>query len=170
MSEHDRPELGELIAAVKAERGGNFLNLYAALANSPAICAGWLGLFTAIRQKSGLAPQLRELAMLRVAVLNRAEYEFVSHTPFALAAGLSGRQLEGLRLTIVDRSLYLPNQLAVIDYTDQMTQQIQVDQPCFAAVRATCDDKTLLELTVTIAGYNMVSRVLEALIIPHDRY
>jgi AhpD family alkylhydroperoxidase len=168
VTQQARPDLASLIDAVKAQRGGTFLNLYAALANSAPICAGWLALFTSIRQDSLLAANLREVAMLRVAVLNRAEYEFVSHTPYALAAGLTEAQVMGLRAASIDRNLYQPLEVAVIDYTDQMTQEIQVDDDCFAPLRAAFDDQLLLELTVTVAGYNMVSRVLEALRIPHD--
>jgi AhpD family alkylhydroperoxidase len=168
VTREERPELANLIDSVKAQRGGTFLNLYAALANSPSICEGWLKLFTSIRQHCEVPADLREIAMLRVAVLNRAEYEFASHTPYALEAGVSAEQLTGLRAMAIDRTLFRAQALAVIDYTDQMTLRVQVEERCIEALRYFFDDKTLLELTVTIAGYNMVSRVLEALQIPHD--
>ena len=58
---------------------------------------------------------------------------------------------------------------AVLAYTDAMTRQIQVPEPVFAAVRALLDDRLMVELTATVAAYNMVSRFLEALQIhSHD--
>jgi alkylhydroperoxidase family enzyme len=49
-----------------------------------------------------------------------------------------------------------------------MTRTIQVPDPVFAAIRKHLDDREVLELTATIAGYNLVSRVLEALRIDHE--
>lgn len=46
---------------------------------------------------------------------------------------------------------------------------MQVPDPAFAAVRAHFDAQRIVELTATIAAYNMVSRFLEALQIhSHD--
>jgi AhpD family alkylhydroperoxidase len=162
------PECADLIEAVKAQRGGTFLNLYGALGNSPQVCSGWLLLFTAIRQKTKLSPKLRELIMLRVAVLNRAPYEFDSHRPHALAAGVTQAQLDALQSQALNASLFSPLEMAVLAYADAMTRDIQVTEQVFAPIRAAFDDQVVLELTVTVAGYNMVSRVLEALKVPHD--
>jgi 4-carboxymuconolactone decarboxylase len=162
------PDLLGLIDSVKQQRGGSFLNLYAALANSPLICAGWLQLFTSIRQQSSVPAHLRELAMLRVAVLNRAPYEFDAHVPFARAAGVSDIKIEALRDIKLDVALFESFEAAVLGYTDAMTLRIQVRDDEFLPVKQVLSDQTLLELTVTIAGYNMVSRVLEALHIPHE--
>ncbi len=51
----------------------------------------------------------------------------------------------------------------VLAYAEAMTLQVQVPQPVFDAVRRHFDDRTLVELTATVASYNMVSRFLEAL-------
>jgi alkylhydroperoxidase family enzyme len=44
-----------------------------------------------------------------------------------------------------------------------MTLQVQVPQPLFDALRAQLGERELVELTATVAAYNMVSRFLEAL-------
>jgi alkylhydroperoxidase family enzyme len=49
-----------------------------------------------------------------------------------------------------------------------MTRQIRVPDEVFAMVRALFPERELVELTATIAGYNLVSRFLEALQIDHD--
>ena len=95
IEEQDHPELAPLIARIKAERG-KVLKLYKVLLHSPAVMEGWLSFFTAIRQKTKLAGRYRELAILRVAILNGADYEYRHHVPFALAAGLTEAQLDEL--------------------------------------------------------------------------
>ncbi|MCZ7563233.1 MAG: carboxymuconolactone decarboxylase family protein [Burkholderiales bacterium] len=161
------PALAPLVERIRRERGGKLLNLYRMLLHSPPLAQGWLGLFTAIRQQGELPERARELAIMRIAVLNGADYEFRAHVPFALAAGLDHTQLEALKagetpagLTAADR--------AVLAYTDAMTRSVRVPDDVFAAVRATFPERQLVELTATVGGYNLVSRFLEALQVDHD--
>ena len=57
---------------------------------------------------------------------------------------------------------------AVLAYTDTMTQEIQVPNELFAEVQKHFDAQDLVELTATIAGYNLVSRFLEAMQVGHQ--
>jgi AhpD family alkylhydroperoxidase len=163
----DRPELAPVVARIKAERGGRLLNLYRMLLHSPPVASGWLALFTAIRQQSALSGRLRELAILRIAILNGAEYEFKAHVPFALKAGVTQAQLDALKAGHAPAGLTEADE-AALAYAEAMTRTIQVPDPVFAAIRKHLDDREVLELTATIAGYNLVSRVLEALRIDHE--
>jgi alkylhydroperoxidase family enzyme len=51
----------------------------------------------------------------------------------------------------------------VLAYTDCMTRGISVPDAVFAEVRRCFDDREIVELTATIAGYNLVSRFLVAM-------
>jgi alkylhydroperoxidase family enzyme len=155
-------ELDALIGTIKAQRGGRLLDLYAVLLNSPPIAEGWLRLFTAIRQQSKLGGGYRELAILRVALLNGAAYEYRAHVPFALKEGVPQEKidaLEGWR----ESKLYSKEERAVLAYTDAMTRDIKVPDEIFSQVRAAFGERETVELTATIAGYNLVSRFLVAM-------
>lgn len=169
IGEEDRPELQALIARIKAERGGRLLNLYRALLNSPPVAEGWLGLFTAIRQQGRLDAASRELAILRVAILTRAEYEYRAHVPHALRAGIPQEKIDALGEWQVC-PLFNEAERAVLAYTDAMTQRVEVPEGIAAAVRRCFGDRELVELTAAIAGYNLVSRVLVALAIDHEQH
>jgi len=166
IEEQDHPELAPLVARIKAERG-KVLDLYKVLLHSPAVMEGWLGLFTAIRQKTKLAGRYRELAILRVAVLNGADYEYQAHLPFARKEGTSAEQIAALKAWQVS-PLFDAAERAVLAYTDAMTKQIQVPDELFAEVQKHFDAQDLVELTATIAGYNLVSRFLEAMQVQHQ--
>ena len=154
-------------AQISAERGGKLLNLYKMLLHSPPVADGWRHLLTAIRQQCTLSARYRELAILRIAVVNRADYEFSQHLPFALNEGFNQAQLAALK-TDDFHSHFEPIDLLVIDYTDAMTTTIRVSQLVFDGLRAHFNDRELVELTATIAAYNMVSRFLEALQLDHE--
>ena len=161
IEEKDHPELAPLIARIRAERG-KLLDLYKVLLHSPAVMEGWLGLFTAIRQKTKLGGRYRELAILRVAILNCANYEFEAHLPFALLEGFTDKQIAALDDWQAS-PLYDAAERAVLAYTDAMTREIRVADDLFAEVQKHFDTQDLVELTATIAGYNLVSRFLEAM-------
>jgi alkylhydroperoxidase family enzyme len=163
----DRPELAPLVERIKAERGGRLLNLYRMLLHSPPLASGWLALFTAIRQQGKLPGRIRELVILRVAVLNGADYEFRAHVPFALREGLGQAQIDALKAGHPPEGLTDADE-AVLAYAEAMTRTVRVPDGVFAAVRRHLDDRELVELTATVGGYNLVSRVLEALKLDHD--
>jgi len=154
-----------LAEQIRRERGA-LGELYRTLLNSPPVARGWLNLLTAIRQQCELAARYREIVIIRIAVLNGADYEKQSHIPHAREAGLSDAQIEALSdwssSTAFDES-----DRAVLAYTDAMTRDVHVSDAVFGSVRKRFDDRQLTELTATIAAYNLVSRFLIALQIGH---
>lgn len=160
-----RAETRPLVERIQRERSG-LPNLYKMLLNSPPVAEGWLNYLTAIRQKSSLPPRLRELLILRVAVLNEAGYEFEQHLPIALKAGCGQPQVEGIKAG--EFSALESDERAAMAYCDEMTRVIRVRDATFAALRQAYDDKEIVEITATIAAYNMVSRFLEAIQVDHE--
>lgn len=161
------PESRLLVERIKRARGGRLLNLYKMLLHSPPVAEGWLTFLTAVRQRTTLPGRYRELAILRVAVLNDADYEFDAHAPFAVREGLSHAAIDALRAG------HLPDELddgdrAVLLYADAMTRDIHVPDDVFARLREHLSEVHVVELTATVAAYNCVSRFLEALRVDPD--
>jgi 4-carboxymuconolactone decarboxylase len=152
---------GDTAARIRERRGGELRPLDRMLLHSPPLADGWNSLLGAIRERSSLPDDVRELVILRVAALNDAQYEWAAHEPVARAAGLGDEVLTALR---DDAPAGLTGaQTAALAYTDAMTREVRVSDPVFAALRAHFDDRQVLELTVTAGAYNLVSRVLVAL-------
>jgi len=162
------PEAKPLVDRIVAERGG-VLHLYQMLLHSPPVASGWLNYLTSIRQQSSLPGGLRELVIMRIAILNGAPYEAEQHAPIALREGVTQVQLDDLEHWPQSKN-YDATQRAVLAYTDAMTKEIHVSPEVFAVVKAVLTDRLLVELTATVGAYNMVSRFLEALQIhSHDQ-
>src|SRR5512140_307907 len=87
-----RPELAEIESRILAERGRISL-LYQVLLKSEPIAAGWERMLTAVRNQTGVPADLRELMILRVAVLNGALFEFDAHVPHAERAGVGAEKI-----------------------------------------------------------------------------
>jgi 4-carboxymuconolactone decarboxylase len=163
-----RPELAAIEAGIQAERGRVSL-LYQVLLNSPPLAQGWEQLLTAVRNRSSVPADLRELVILRVAVLNRAPYEFEAHVPHALAAGMASEKIEALRDLNAgqETSMFSVLERHVIALTDAMTQDIEVPDSVFDPLKPFFNEQQRVDLVATVAAYNMVSRFLVALRIGH---
>ena len=160
-----RPELAELERQILQERG-RISTLYRVLLNSAPLAKGWEALFPATRNRASLPARLRELAILRIAGLNGARYEFDAHVPHARKAGVSDQAIAALGTGIVPDAL-APLDRLVLELTDAMTRDIEVPDALFERVREHFDAEKLVELVATVAAYNMVSRFLVALRIEH---
>lgn len=156
-----RPELAAHEARIMAGRG-RVSALYKILLNSPVICDGWEQMMTAVRNKSSLNAALREMIILRVAVLNKASYEFEAHVPHAQKAGMSDAKIEALKSPVIGAP-FSDLEQAVLVATDSLTRDVALSDTQFDSLRPHFNEAQLVEVMATIASYNMVSRFLIAM-------
>mgnify|MGYP000202117711 CR=1 FL=1 len=160
-----RPELKEIEERILLERGRISL-LYQVLLNSAPIAQGWESMLTAVRNRTSVPADLRELIILRVAVLNKASFEFDAHIPHAIKAGVSQEKIEAIK-SIELSSLFTDEEKLILKMTDHMTRDIEVPAALMDQVTKKYDPGNVVELVATVAAYNMVSRFLVALNISH---
>lgn len=156
----DTDGTGDIAERIRARRGGALRPLDRMLLHSPQLADGWNSLLGAVRGRLQLPADIRELVVLRIAVLNRAPYEWTAHEPEARRAGLGDAELTELRR---EKPELDARRTRVIAYTDAMTRDVHVPDALFDALRGDFTDAELVELTATVAAYNMVSRFLVAL-------
>lgn len=124
----------------------------------------------AIRTKTSLPASIREVAISRVAVLNKAWYEWIQHVPILRESGV-------LSETAIDYLLNGPpthkgstaeipmddKHATVLQYADASTVDIEIPDAVFEKMRSHFSEKEIVEITTTIGAYNCVSRFLVAL-------
>jgi AhpD family alkylhydroperoxidase len=158
----ERSELAPFIARVKAARG-RLINLYRVLLNSPPLAESWLDFNSTVRFKTTLEESLREMIILRVSMLNRAEYQAQIHgASHALKAGVTKAQIDALA-DWKPSMLFTPAERAALAWTDAMTIDIDVPDALHAELTKYFDDRQIVELTVLAGAYNMHTRVGRAL-------
>lgn len=160
--ENSSAETKALADEIRRQRGGRTLHVYNMLLNSPPVAAAWVPLFTAVRQKCSLDGRYLELACLRIGLLNRSNYQYSAHIPFALKEGITQEQIAALECWETSGG-YDATDRAVLKFADAMTRDIDVPDDVFDELRAHFNHREIVELTVTIACYNAMSRVLVAL-------
>jgi 4-carboxymuconolactone decarboxylase len=160
-----RAELAEIEDRIVAERGRVSL-LYQVLLNSGPIASGWERMLTAVHNQTSVPANLRELMILRVAVLNGATFEFDAHIPHAERAGVSAEKIAAVREEKL-RPVFAPLEQLVLELSDAMTRDIVVPDALFERLRSHFNDTQIVEVVATVAAYNMVSRLLVALHVEH---
>lgn len=164
-----QPALQELEKRILAERG-RISPLYQVLLNSPVLAEGWEQLLSAVRNRSSVPDHIRELVILRIAVLNKAPYEFAAHRSHAERAGVTAAQMDALQRAPVGccAEAFSNKERDVLALTDTMTTKIEVADAEFDAAMRYFNPCEQVELVATIAAYNMVSRFLSAFRIGHQ--
>jgi alkylhydroperoxidase family enzyme len=169
LGESAGPEVAVVVAKIRGKRGGRLLNLYRALLHSPGLASAWLDFNNAVRYETGVDERVRELVIMRVAVLNRADYVFEIHKArYAEPAGVTPAEIEALR-DWRKSEVFGPADAALLAYVDAMTRDVEVPGAVFKGMRAHFGERAAVELTVLVAAYNMHTRVLRALEIDPEK-
>jgi 4-carboxymuconolactone decarboxylase len=163
IEEAEHPELTESIVKIKGARGGRLINIYRLMLHSPALANAWFDLNQAVRYGTEIDGQSRELAVIRVAILNDVEYVQRAHGPaYALKEGLTPEQVDAIA-DWQPAPLFSTAQRALLGYTDAMTRQIDVPNGVFNELKKHFSERQIVELTMLIGAYNMLTRFLKAL-------
>jgi alkylhydroperoxidase family enzyme len=158
------------LQTVKRLRGGELGEIDRLTLHSEAVALGWVQMFVGLASGCSINLRLREIALLRVGALTRARYQSFQHRKIALTkAGMTLAEVDAVA-NWRDSVHFSDKERAVLAYTDAMTDKVQVPDAVFEALRAHFSESEIVELTANIAGYNMVSRFMEALeLLPDGR-
>ncbi|KAK2861084.1 hypothetical protein FQN49_004563 [Arthroderma sp. PD_2] len=161
-------EEAAILQRVQTRRGENgLLPLDLALLHSFPVADGWNSFLGAIRTRTSIPADIREMAICRVAAINQAWFEWKQHYPLLKASGVSDEALELIKQDQCDESalasLLTEKQLAVYRYSNAMTRTVKVPEEVFNQLKASFSETEVVEITATTAAYNCVSRFLVAL-------
>lgn len=138
--------------------------LFKALVNSPNAARAFHGLGNYIRYGSKLDMRLRELAILQVGWLARSPYEWSHHVKLGLDFGVSEVDIQALiddtdgKPTSLDEKARLALRAA-----REMTTDGEMTAATFGEARDAFGNEQVVDLTITIAFYCAVVRVLGTL-------
>ena len=113
---NDSHEIAQLSSQIIKEIG-KLHNFYKMLLNSPPVDQGWINFLIMKRRKYLLGSNIRELSNMRIAFINKEDYQFKIHFPFGLKAG----QIRGGNHAWVNRS----NKPAVVVLAKHDTMDIK---------------------------------------------
>ncbi|EHY56012.1 hypothetical protein HRR83_006609 [Exophiala dermatitidis] len=166
------PSVSDIYTRIAARRHPRpLIPLDMTLLHSPPVASGYNAFVGALRTDTIVPQSILELAISRVAILTDAVYEWNIHASLALKAGLDPIVLAAAKDTpkgefgTVREGSQAASELsdlhkAVLNYTDQVTLNVKVDDVVFENLTKHFGHREVVELTTVVAGYNAVSRIL----------
>ncbi|MBT4491424.1 MAG: carboxymuconolactone decarboxylase family protein [Rhodospirillaceae bacterium] len=140
------------------------INLHRALVHSPGGAGSFGQLGSYIRFGSKLDPRLRELAILQVGYLTGSEYEYSHHVKIGRDFGVTDDDIACMIVESEGRNSGLPQlDRAVLRAAREMTQDLKISDATFTKLKSHLNEELLVDLTIVIAFYNGVVRLLGSL-------
>ena len=135
-----------------------------AMANSPNAARSMGVLANYIRHHSKLDPRLRELAILQVGYLARSPYEWSHHVKLGREFGASDDDIAAIGEDTAGKPTGLDDLTRVVlRGAREMTTGLAMADDTFAALEKTLGREQVIDLTLAIAFYNAVVRLLGTL-------
>ena len=163
------PEVLERLSQLGAPPRAASLKLYRALASQPAVLLGWIEFAWRLRSEAVTPRRLRELMIVRSAMLDGCEYELRGHEEFALEHGVSEEELQALT-DWSHSNLFSLEERAALALSEAMHLGT-VPSEVLGELASLFSPAAQVELIVTCAFYNMVPLVIGALrLTPEEHY
>ena len=156
-------DIATITAATKAwALAQGALNL--AMANSPNASRAMGVLATYIRHGSKLDSRLREMAILQVGYLAKSPYEWSHHVKLGREFGVSDDDIRAIGEETAGRRTRLDAiSKAVLRSAREMTGDLAMSDDTFATLEKALGREQVIDLTLAIAFYNAVVRLLATL-------
>lgn len=154
------PEAAALLSATLG-RDGRPLNIFATLANHPALLKQFNRLGGTLLSRGLIGARERELVILRVGWKSQAVYEFGQHTVIGRQAGLSEAEIAALTEPI-DAHEWSEDDRVLIAFSDELCDTNDVSDTTWTSVATRWSEAQQVELLVLAGFYRMVSGFLNA--------
>ena len=142
--------------------GRPVINLYATLVRFPTLYRPRAVQSAYIRTGSTLSGRVREMLILRIGWLCGAEYEWAQHAPIARREGLTDDEVRGIAIG-PDASRWSRLDAALLRATDELYRDDTISDTTWATLDESYGERELIDIVITVAGYRMVSMVLNSI-------
>lgn len=144
------------------------LNVFRMMAHAETNFRPLVQLGTAILGRQQLSSRLRELAILHVATLSRARYEWVQHVPIAEATGVTRAQVEAVERGDPEAACFDATDRLVLRFVGEVVRDVRASDATFAALAAAFSPQEIVELVLAIGYYMLIARLLETTAVDLD--
>ena len=149
--------------AVKSSPGdGQLLNITKTLVRHPKLLKRWNVFAGHVLVKSSLPPREREIAILRVGWLCRAEYEWAQHVVIGRRCGLGDEEIERIK-TGPDAPGWTAHESALLRATDELHEDSFVTDETWTALAAVWSEEQCMDFIFAVGQYRLVSMALNTL-------
>jgi 4-carboxymuconolactone decarboxylase len=155
-------DIFEFMEGPEARVKGPKYNAVKALVRAPEVSLASMRLHKALAQSQGLALRLKELVILRVLWLNRAEYQWSQHLLISSRYGFDSEDYTAIKTGTVSPEWSELEALAV-EAVDQLEKVGNIDDALWAGLTQHLNHGQILELLYLIGSFKMVTWIFKAI-------
>lgn len=152
-------ETRELVQSLRQD--GRVFNIFATLARHPKLLKRWLVFGNHVLSKSALPAREREIVILRMGWLCRAEYEWGHHVAIGKQAGLSSDDIRRIAAG-PDAPGWDPFEAVLLRAVDELNANTFISDATWKALAERYGTQQLLDLVFTAGQYKLVSMALNS--------
>jgi 4-carboxymuconolactone decarboxylase len=145
----------------RLRRDGHVYNIFATLARHPQLLKRWLVFGGHVLGKSTLPAREREIAILRMGWLCRAEYEWGHHVAIGKQVGLGEDDIKRVREG-PDAPGLDPFEATLLRAVDELHADTFIEDSTWKALAERYSTEQLLDFIFTAGQYKLVSMVLNS--------
>ncbi|MBN1472721.1 MAG: carboxymuconolactone decarboxylase family protein [Syntrophaceae bacterium] len=155
------PEMESLPPKVRTMVEAFPMNVARMMANAPASLKGFLELAKSVLFNSAFDPRKREMAILRVAHVTRAVYEWTHHVTLAKSYNVTDKEIEIIRTEEPVKSLDEEGNL-LCRVADEISRNVRLSDDALAQILHRYGVQETTELILCVSYFNFLSRFLES--------
>ncbi len=155
------PKDEDLSKEIQEKIAGFPLNVTRMIANAPASFNGFSDLARSILFESEFDPRLREIAVLRVAHVTQALYEWTHHVEFGKRVGVTEEEISKIAYDGPVKSLDEEANL-LCRVADEISLDVRLSDEALELIIERYGIRGATELVLCVSYFNMVSRFLES--------
>lgn len=146
----------EKILAQLTQKSGKIANIWKLWAHSPITLETFMPFYKAL-MKGSLDGKLRELAYIKVSLVNDCAYCAGPHKAMGLRAGLSEQQIQDVA-NYESSSVFSAVEKLVLRYAEQLTRNVQRNDELLEQLKKHLSEAQIVELNLTIGMANLTNR------------
>ena len=135
------------------------------LAHHPPLAKAFMTLNAHVAGASTLSTRVRELAILRISWLRRAEYEFVQHVILGKRAGLTDSEIERVQVG-PDAAGWDATEADIVRAVDELYADARIGDATWGRLTAHLSSVQLMDLIFLVGCYDMLAMAISSFNMP----
>ena len=154
-------EVKDALAPIGGAGAMPALNIFRTLANHPKLAKRWMVFANHILGKNTLPAREREILILRIGWLCRAEYEWAQHVVIGKREGLTDDEIARIGAG-PDAPGWSELDRALLRATDELWNDAMVTEGTWKQLASLLNTQQLMDVVFTVGQYNLVSMALNS--------
>jgi uncharacterized peroxidase-related enzyme len=151
----------EKILAQLTQKSGKIANIWRLWSHSPITLETFMPFYKSL-MKGTLDGRLRELAYMKVSLINGCSYCLEAHKSSGRRAGISDQQIADID-AFTTSSAFSPLEKLVLQYADELTRSAKSSEEVMVELKKHLSESDIVELTLTVGTANLTNRFNMAL-------